>query len=134
MNRELALANKVMKEANDFTGWGFSVVPQGNKYLVGTSLERKAGQILNIVFEIKRNGVVINTFIPECMYDEKLASKILEKMEFPVEAKGTNGEMLIIKSKIPFELLESDTIIIVREMMVSMVDAMTKIITGKKIE
>lgn len=134
MNRELALANKVMKEANDFTGWGFSVVPQGNKYLVGTSLERKAGQVLNIVFEIRRNGVEINTFIPECKYDEKLASKILEKLEFPVEAKGTNGEMLIIKSKIPFELLESDTIIIVRKMMVSMVDAMTKIITGKKIE
>lgn len=134
MNRELALANKVMKEANDFTGWGFSVVPQGNKYLVGTSLERKAGQILNIVFEIRRNGVEINTFIPECKYDEKLASKILEKLEFPVEAKGTNGEMFIIKSKIPFELLESDTIIIVREMMVAMVDAMTKIITGKKIE
>ena len=134
MNRELALANKVMKEANDFTGWGFSVVPQENKYLVGTSLERKAGQVLNIVFEIKRNGVEINTFIPECKYDEKSASKILEKLEFPVEAKGTNGEMFIIKSKIPFELLESDTIIIVREMMVSMVDAMTKIITGKKIE
>ena len=134
MNRELALANKVMKEANDFTGWGFSVVPQGNKYLVGTSLERKAGQVLNIVFEIRRNGVEINTFIPECKYDEKLASKILEKLKFPVEAKGTNGEMLIIKSKIPFELLESDTIIIVREMMVSMVDAMTKIITGKKME
>lgn len=134
MNRELALANKVMKEANDFTGWGFSVVPQGNKYLVGTSLERKTGQVLNIVFEIWRNGVEINTFIPECKYDEKLASKILEKLEFPVEAKGTNGEILIIKSKIPFELLESDTIIIVREMMVSMVDAMTKIITGKKIE
>lgn len=134
MNRELVLANKVMKEANDFTGWGFSVVPQGNKYLVGTSLERKAGEVLNVVFEIKRNGVEINTFIPECKYDEKLASKILEKLEFPVEAKGTNGEMLIIKSKIPFELLESDTIIIVREMMVSMVDAMTKIITGNKIE
>ena len=134
MNRELVLANKVMKEANDFTGWGFSVVPKGNKYLVGTSLERKAGEVLNVVFEIKRNGVEINTFIPECKYDEKLASKILEKLEFPVEAKGTNGEMLIIKSKIPFELLESDTIIIVREMMVSMVDAMTKIITGNKIE
>ena len=42
--------------------------------------------------------------------------------------------MFIIKSKIPFELLESDTIIIVREMMVAMVDAMTKIIAGKKIE
>lgn len=134
MNRELALANKVMKEANDFTGWEFSVIPKGNAYLVGTSLERKAGQVLNIVFEIRRNGVEINTFIPECKYDEKLASKILEKLEFPVEAKGTNGEMLIIKSKIPFELLESDTIIIVREMMVSMVDAMTKIITGNKIE
>lgn len=57
MNRELALANKIMKEANDFTGWGFSVIPKDNAYLVGTSLERKAGKILNIVFEIKRNGV-----------------------------------------------------------------------------
>lgn len=42
--------------------------------------------------------------------------------------------MLIVKSKISFELVESDTIIIVREMMVLMVDAMIKIITGKKIE
>ena len=97
MNRELALANKVMKEANDFTGWGFSVVPQGNKYLVGTSLERKAGQILNIVFEIKRNGVEINTFIPECMYDEKLASKILEKWNFQLKQKELMEKCLLSK-------------------------------------
>ena len=97
MNRELALANKVMKEANDFTGWGFSVVPQENKYLVGTSLERKAGQVLNIVFEIKRNGVEINTFIQNVSMMKNLHQRYLKNWNFQLKQKELMEKCLLSK-------------------------------------
>lgn len=128
MNKELALANKIMKEANDYTGWGFSVVPQDNIYLVGTSLQRKEGQVLNIVFEVRADIVTINTILPECKYSERKAKEILETLEFPIEAKGISGEMLMAVCHIPTGIVESDTDIVVESMMVSMVDAMTKIV------
>lgn len=127
MNKELVLANKIMKEANGYTGWGFSVVPQGNAYLVGTSLQRKEGQILNVVFEVRADIVTINTILPKCKYSEKSTKEILETLEFPIEAKGISGEMLMAVCHIPSAIAESDTDIVVKSMMVSMVDAMTKI-------
>lgn len=127
MSKELSLANKILKEANDYTGWGFSVVPQGNVYLVGTSLQRKEGQVLNIVFEVKKDMVVINTILPECKYNENKAKDILGTIEFPIEAKGISGEMLMAVCHIPSAIAESDTDIVVKSMMVSMVDAMTQI-------
>lgn len=126
------VANKVMKEANDYTSWGFSVIPQEDAYLVGTSISRCDGQVMNIVFKIRKVGVEISTVIPECRYDEKFVQEVLGELSFPVEAKGTNGEILIFKSMIPFELLESDTVIIVREMMAVMVVSMMKILAEKR--
>lgn len=126
------VANKVMKEANDYTSWGFSVIPQEDAYLVGTSISRYDGQVMNIVFKIRKVGVEISTFIPECRYDEKFVQEVLGELSFPVEAKGTNGEILIVKSMITFELLESDTVMIVREMMAVMVVAMMKILAEKR--
>ena len=131
MNKELALANKIMKEANDYTGWGFSVVPQGNVFLVGTSLQRSEGQVLNIVFEVRTDIVTINTILPECKYSEKRVKEILETLEFPIEAKGISGEMLMAVCHIPIAIAESDTDIVVESMMVSMVDAMTKIMKSE---
>ena len=131
MNKELALANKIMKEANDYTGWGFSVVPQGNVFLVGTSLQRKEGQVLNIVFEVKKDMVVINTILPECKYNESKAKDILGTIEFPIEAKGISGEMLMVVCHIPIVIAENDTDIVVKAMMISMVDAMTKIMKSE---
>ena len=131
MNQELLLANKIMKEANDYTGWGFSVVPQDNVYLVGTSLQRKEGQVLNIVFEVKKDMVVINTILPECKYSENKAEDILETIEFPIEAKGISGEMLMVVCHIPVAIAEKDTDMVVKSMMISMVDVMTKIMKSE---
>ena len=131
MNKELVLANKIMKEANSYTGWGFSVVPQGNVYLVGTSLQRKEGQVLNIVFEVKKDMVVINTIFPECKYNENKAKDILATIEFPIEAKGISGEMLMVVCHIPSTIAERDTDIVVKSMMISMVDSMTKIMKSE---
>ena len=128
MSKELVLANKIMREANSYTGWGFSVVPQGNVYLVGTSLERKEGQVLNIVFEVRGDIVTINTILPECKYSEKKVKETLETLEFPVEAKGISGEMLMVVCHIPVAIAEHDTDIVVQSMMVSMVDAITRIV------
>ena len=41
MTRVTELAKRVQKEANEITGWGFSLVPQEDAYLVGTSLTKK---------------------------------------------------------------------------------------------
>ena len=131
MNKELALANKIMKEANDYTGWGFSVVTQGNVFLVGTSLQRSEGQVLNIVFEVKKDMVVINTILPECKFSENKAKDILETIEFPIEVKGISGEMLMVVCHIPIVIAENDTDIVVKAMMISMVDAMTKIMKSE---
>ena len=130
MSRELELAKKVQKEANDLTGWGFSLVPHEDACLVGTSLTKKTGQTLNVVFEIRKSAVVINTFVPNATHDEAFTKIVIENLSFPVEAKGKNGEMLILKGRIPFEILESTPTIVIKQMMIPLVDAMTKIING----
>ena len=130
MNRVSELAKKVQKEANEITGWGFSLVPQEDAYLVGTSLTKKTKYTINVVFEIRANAVVINTFIPKCKYDESITKIALGNLNFPIECKGEYGKILIVKSKIPFQILEINPTIIIKEMMIPLVDALTTIIKG----
>ena len=103
----------------------------GECILVGTSLQRREGQVLNIVFEVKKDRVVINTILPECKYSENKAKDILETIEFPIEAKGISGEMLMVVCHIPVAIAEKDTDMVVKSMMISMVDAMTKIMKSE---
>lgn len=131
MSRELALANKIMKEANDFTGWGVSIRFQGEGYLVGTSLSQKDGQVMNIVFEIQKSEVVINTILPELRFDKEIVKLELEKLSFLVEAMGSSGKLLMAKCHIPFVYAKRDTCIIVRDMMAPMVAAMSEIVIAK---
>ena len=44
----LKIVNKVEKELNTFTQWGFSTMPtpEGNGFLVGAQLQSKAGDML----------------------------------------------------------------------------------------
>lgn len=132
MDKIKKLANKVMKKANDFTGWRFTVSQQDGSCRIGTTLARKDqnGQELHVVFDVECTGATINVFVPKCRFEEKTVGKVLENIEFPIEVKGNAGEMLIIRSCVPLDLLESDTDIIVEDMMVLMVDAMTKIVVG----
>ena len=128
MSRELVLANKIMKEANEFTGWGFSIRYQGEGYLVGTSLSQKDGQVMNIVFEVQKSEVVINTILPEFRFDEEIVKQELEKLSFPVEAMGNSGEALRVKCPMPFEYVKMNTASVVRDMMTSMIAAMTEMV------
>lgn len=130
MNRVSELAKKVQKEANEITGWGFSLVPQEDAYLVGTTLTKKTQYTINVVFEIRANGIVINSFIPNCKYDEYITKIALENLNFPIECKGEKGKMLIVKSKIPFQVLEINPTIIIKQMIIPLVDALTTIIKG----
>lgn len=130
MNRVSDLAKKVQKEANEITGWGFSLVPQEDACLVGASLTKKTKYTINVVFEIRKSAVVINTFIPDCKYDETITKIALGNLNFPIECKGEHGKILIVKSKIPFQILEINPTIIIKEMMMPLVDALTTIIKG----
>lgn len=128
MSRELELANKIMKEANEFTGWGFSIRSQGEGYLVGTSLSKKDGQVMNIVFEVQKSEVVINTILPEFRFDAGKVKQVLEKLNLPIKAMGNSGEVLKVKCPIPFVYAKMNTAIILRDMMVPMIAAMSEIV------
>lgn len=127
MNKRFVLANKIKTIANEITDWSFSLVPVGNDYRVGTILSNDTGTDMNIVFEITDSTVEISTFVVECEFDEEKAKEVVETLEFPVKVAGKSGKMLMIVSTIPSKLAKSDTEIIVGSMMVSMVNAMTKI-------
>lgn len=127
MSKRFLLANKIKTIANEITDWSFSLVPVGNDYRVGTILSNDTGTDMNIVFEITDSTVEISTFVVECEFDEEKAKEVVETLEFPVKVAGKSGKMLMIVSTIPSKLAKSDTEIIVGSMMVSMVNAMTKI-------
>ena len=46
----MKIVNKVEKELNTFTQWGFSTMPtpEGNGFLVGAQLQSKAGDMLEL--------------------------------------------------------------------------------------
>lgn len=127
MSGELELADKIMKEANKFTGWGFSIKFQEGGYLVGTSLTKKNGQVMNIVFEVCKSEVVINTILPEFRYDEGKVKQVLEKLNLPIKAMGNSGEVLMVKCPIPFVYAKMNTATILRDMMAPMIVAMSEI-------
>lgn len=128
MEKELALAEKILDLANELTGWEFSMEVQDDAHLVGTALQSLSGEVLNIVFEVTEDEVVIDTFIPGCEFKEEKVKGIIDEIEFPMEMVAKSGEMLMAVSTVPAEIAESDTEIIIGSMMLTMVDALTKIL------
>ena len=128
-NKVAMVANKLEKMLNNFTNWGFSTVPQGDGYLVGTSLSRNNGQVMNVVFEVQKSEVVIQAILPSCKFDEEMAKKeiLALKLPIPVGLSGTSGELLFARCSIPTKYVNSDTNIIIGEIMIPIVSAMTKI-------
>ena len=131
----LKLVNKVEKEANTFTDWGFSTMPTpaGDGFLVGAQLQSKEGDMLNVIFDIKKKESAIAVFMPGCVYNEEVVKQQLGLLGFPVHVSGRNGEMLLVRSKFETERLSTELNVAIQGMMMEMINAVNKIYTeGKK--
>ena len=78
MTRELLLADKIMKEANDRTGWGFSIKSFKEGYIVGTTIESNGGAVLDIRFEVQQTEVTICTILSGLEFDEEKVKQELD--------------------------------------------------------
>ena len=135
MKALLKIVNRVEKEVNEFTDWGFSTLPapEGDGFLVGAQLQSKTGDMLNIIFDIKKKESSIAVFMPGCIYREEFVKTQAELLGFPVQISGKTGEMLLMRSKFETKRLEMDLDIILKGMMIELMNAVNRIYTqGKK--
>ena len=131
----LKLVNKIEKELNAFTDWGFSTMPapEGDGFLIGAQLQSKAGDMLNVIFDIKKKESAIAVFMPGCIYREEFVKQQAGLLGFPVHISGRPGEMLLMRSKFETKRLETDLDIAIKGMMMEMMNAVNRIYTeGKK--
>ena len=77
MKELLKIVNRVEKEANAFTDWGFttSPAPEGDGFLVGAQLQSKTEDILNVIFDIKKKEASIAVFMPGCIFQEEFVKQ-----------------------------------------------------------
>lgn len=135
MKELLKLVNKVEKEANAFSNWGFTTMPtpEGDGFLVGAQLQSKAGDMLNVIFDIRKKESAIAVFMPGCVYREEVVKQQLGLLGFPVHVSGKNGEMLLVRSKFETGRLNTDLNVVIQGMMMEMINALNRIYTeGKK--
>lgn len=135
MKELLKIVNKVEKEANAFTDWGFttSPAPVGDGFLVGAQLQSKTEDILNVIFDIKKKESSIAVFMPGCIFQEEFVKQQAGLLGFPVHISGRTGEMLLMRSKFETSRLETDLDVAIKGMMMEMINAVNRIYTaGKK--
>ena len=135
MKALLKIANRVEKEANAFSDWGFttSPAPEGDGFLVGAQLQSKTEDILNVIFDIKKKDSSIAVFMPGCIFHEEFMKQQAGLLGFSVHVSGKTGEMLLMRSKFETARLETDMDVIIRGMMMEMINAVNRIYTeGKK--
>ncbi|MBQ8822609.1 MAG: hypothetical protein IJZ82_08210 [Lachnospiraceae bacterium] len=131
----LKLVNKVEKEANAFTNWGFSTMPapEGDGFLIGAQLQSKAGDMLNVIFDIKKKDSSIAVFMPGCVFQEDTLKQQLGMLGFPLQVSGRSGEMLLVRSKFETSRLTTDLQVAIEGMMMEMINAVNRVYTaGKK--
>lgn len=135
MKELLKIVNRVEKEANEFTNWGFttSPAPEGDGFLVGAQLQSKSEDILNVIFDIKKKESSIAVFMPGCIFREEFVKQQVGLLGFPVHVSGRTGEMLLVRSKFDTSRLETDLNVAIQGMMMEMINAVNRIYTeGKK--
>ena len=135
MKELLKIVNKVEKEANAFTDWGFttSPAPEGDGFLVGAQLQSKTEDILNVIFDIKKKESSIAVFMPGCIFQEDFVKQQMGLLGFPVHVSGRSGEMLLVRSKFDTVRLETDLDVAIKGMMMDIINAVNKVYTvGKK--
>lgn len=131
----LKLVNKVEKELNTFTDWGFSTMPapEGDGFLVGAQLQSKAGDMLNVIFDIKKKESAIAVFMPGCLFQEDKLKQQIGMLGFPLQVSGRSGEMLLLRSKFETGRLNTDLEVAIKGIMMEMMNAVNRVYTaGKK--
>lgn len=130
MNRQEELSINVMELANEFTNWDFKLIQEGEIYLVGTTLSNQTGQEMNVYYKIVGEKAQLDVFVSEFEYDGDFVDKKVNELaqKFSIGVAGVDGRILILESKMPLQVFESEMHVIVMERMTAMVEAMTEII------
>lgn len=132
MNKE-KLANDILKKANEFTNWGFTMKNHEGAYLIGTSMDSdQLGMKMHIVYDINERGVAMSIFIPGCKYDEVKAATVFEGLQYPFMITGKSGEMFMARSNVAYSVLANETEEFVEGLVlavISTVKAVTDILT-----
>lgn len=134
MKELLKIVNKVEKEANEFTDWGFttSPAPEGDGFLVGVQLQSKTDDFLNVIFDIKKKDSSLVVFMPGCIFHEEFVKQQMGLLGFPVHVSGKSGEMLLVRSKFETFRLESDLDVVIKGMMMEMINSVNRVYTEGK--
>ncbi len=110
MDTRLELANKIMKEAKEYTGWDFSVLEQEGAYLVGAGIKQKiTNQDLSTVFRVDNDGIDLMMVYNGCYSVNDYNFCYLRELPFEVKASGTDDGRIKFDTCISLEEMESDT-------------------------
>lgn len=110
MDTRLELANKIMKEAKEYTNWGFSVVEQEDSYLVGAQIKQKiTDQELSTVFRVNNDGIDLMMVCNGCYSVNDYNFYYLRELPYEVKASGTDDGRIKLETCISIEEMESDT-------------------------
>lgn len=131
MTRELLLADKIMKEANDRTDWGFSIKSFKEGYIVGTTIESNGGAVLDIRFEVQQTEVTICTILSGLELDEERVKQELDLIGSAIKAIKISDEVVKLERKLSFIYARNCTAFMVVRIMMPMVKKMTNLIENK---
>lgn len=130
MTRELLLADKIMKVANDVTGCRFWIESYKEGYVV-EARSSKNGMILDVRIEVQESEVTIYTIFSGCGFDEEKVKRELDLMGSTIKAIEISDEVVKLECKMPFIYARSNTRHMIVWMMLPMVVKMSNLIKNK---
>lgn len=133
MTRELLLADKIMKEANDVTGCRFWIGSYKEGYVV-ESKSSKNGMILDVRIEVQESEVTIYTIFSGCGFDEEKVKRELDLMGSTIKtikAIEISDEVVKLECKMSFIYARRNTRHMIVWMMLPMVVKMSNLIKNK---
>lgn len=131
MTRELLLADKIMKVANDVTGWRFAIKSYEKGYVVGKTSVTKNEMVLDMRIEIRESEVTIYTMLLGSGFDEEKVKQELDLTGSTIEAIEISDEVVKLECKVSFIYARKNTRDMVVWMMMPMVDRMLNLIKNR---
>lgn len=138
MNRQKELAVKVMKLANDFTGWNFSMEQDGDScYVITTVTDLARKNRMAVYYTIRERYALLTVFCPYKEYDEALVDMKVEMLPYKNEIFYKYGAYattfrktgIYFNSPLPLDVLENETSSIVGAVTVELLDAVMEVIS-----
>ncbi|MCH5248499.1 MAG: hypothetical protein J1E98_01135 [Lachnospiraceae bacterium] len=113
----------------------FYIDQEDNTYQLYTKIGTENGQVMAILYQIELKVVMLEIYMPDCMYDYDLAYKEVEKLNSLFQAYAEYYDpackSITLKINISFEAFEEYTEV-VAFMMMHMVDVLKKIANTNK--